>query len=499
MNEAFRLLNQLNVPINIRNQLQELLQNHFGFHIEEKDTVRLDIMKIPLRHKVSTTDPAFVSVSNETIIVKQLFDTLIHYSHDEDRIKPHLAHTWEHNEEGTKWTFYLRKGVYFHDGTLLTAKDVKYTFERIGDFALQSPSHWQVSDIKSINIINDQTISFELIEANLLFLHYLSSINMSIVPYGWSSPKNKPIGTGPFKLREYNQERLVIERFPYYFKESALLDMIEFWYVPAHFNIHIKYDLPMLDSRNKEKESVAYSEGGTFYLSFNMRKQGVQQDISFRKALRTLINRDDMIEELKGERTVPADSFLTLHSGIVNDKKHSLKEVKDILNNSSYKGEGLKLFYLNTTKMIEDVHWIKKRAERIGLNLFLHPFSTKDYYQHNIEQEADLALIGEIFEEDIELSLVKLYKQENSFLRRLINAQHVKVIDYHFDHFLQEPNKEKRIKTILQIEKYIKEELLILFMYHVEKDIKYHPALKGIRLDSLGWLDFRRLWNKPNN
>ncbi|MDR4215690.1 hypothetical protein FO492_22525 [Bacillus paralicheniformis] len=43
---------------------------------------------------------------------------------------PHLAHQWECDADQKTWTFYLRKGIYFHDGTTLTAEDVKYSFER---------------------------------------------------------------------------------------------------------------------------------------------------------------------------------------------------------------------------------------------------------------------------------------------------------------------------------------------------------------------------------
>ncbi len=496
MNEAIQLLNQKQLPIPLKKRMQDFLQRQFGFQVEKKQDRQLDILKIPFRRKLSSLDPTYVSSASEIHFVNQIFDTLVNYHPLEDRFKPNLAHNWEHNSERTVWSFYIRKEVYFHDGRILTAKDVKYTFERIMD-ALDAPSRWQIEDILDMKVIDERTISFFLKEPSNFFLHFISAINFSIVPYGWTYEATPFIGTGPFKVKEYSEEKLIFERFPQYFKETALLDRIELWFIPSETDIERSFELPMLDDKEKAKESYTFNEEGCHYLSFNFTKTGIHHHIYFRQAMRVLFDRMSIIEELKGNRIAPANSFLPSISGSQNYPINDILEAKSLLDKSGYQGEEVKLYFFDMERSTEDAIWLQQRAMQIGLHLSLHPFPVSDFYLDKIEKEADLLLMGEILEVNIELSLLNLYKHESSFLRRMLHDTHRIVIDSYIAQFMKEVDKEKRLEIILKIEAYLKESTLILFNYHVKKKINYNPVLKGISWNSFGWADFRRLWIKP--
>lgn len=495
MNVAINLLHRINLAADLKDKMQVFLQEQFGFQVEHKSSDRFDILKIPVKRKFSTLDPSFVSVSTEAHLVKQIFDTLINYNPLTDEFEPNLAHFWEHSDDNKVWTFYLRKGITFHNGTNLTGKDVKYTFQRLADKQLNSPSNWQIESIEEIKVIDDLTISFYLKESNVFFLHFISSINTSIVPNGWVYTRNNLIGTGPFMLREYSEEKLILDRFPNFFKETALLDSIEFWYL-LNTNIDLKYELPMIDYNITEKCSFTYYEEGSTYIAFNFNKSGIQHNINFRKAMHALLDRKAVIEDLKGNRFTPANSFLSSVSKIYDYTEKDLEYAKTMLEKSGYKGEALKLYHFEREKSTEDAIWLKKRAELIGLHLVLVPFPISDFYQKYIDEDADLLIMGEILEVDIELSLVKIYKHGSSFVRRFLNSEQILVIDKLITDFLNEINKDKRLDIILMIEEYLKEDLLLLFNYHIANQVNYHPALSGITLDSFGWADFRRLWNK---
>ena len=90
-----------------------------------------DILKIPISRKIFPLDPAFVAVTTESHLTSQIFDTLVVYNDVTGKMEPHIAHTWELSEDGLTWTFYLRKDVYFHNETVLTSKDVRFSFERL--------------------------------------------------------------------------------------------------------------------------------------------------------------------------------------------------------------------------------------------------------------------------------------------------------------------------------------------------------------------------------
>jgi peptide/nickel transport system substrate-binding protein len=89
----------------------------------------------------TSMDPVFASDGETFRVTRQVFDTLL--AHDGTEIVPGLAETWEQNEEGTEWTFNLREGVTFHDGTELDAEAVCANFDRWYNFTggYQSPNY----------------------------------------------------------------------------------------------------------------------------------------------------------------------------------------------------------------------------------------------------------------------------------------------------------------------------------------------------------------------
>ncbi|MFU2104480.1 ABC transporter substrate-binding protein [Paenibacillus larvae] len=63
--------------------------------------------------------------------MQHLFNTLVRYNEKSRKLEPELAHHWESDGQQKIWTFYLRKGIYFHHGREMTAGDIKYTFDRL--------------------------------------------------------------------------------------------------------------------------------------------------------------------------------------------------------------------------------------------------------------------------------------------------------------------------------------------------------------------------------
>ena len=76
--------------------------------------------------------------------------------------------------------FYLRKDIYFHNETILTSKDVQFSFERLKQ--VQSPFEWLTEEIIQIETPSPLQIRFHLAKPNLFFLHYVSSMQLAILP-----------------------------------------------------------------------------------------------------------------------------------------------------------------------------------------------------------------------------------------------------------------------------------------------------------------------------
>ena len=176
---------------------------------------------------VTVTDPASIGV------ISQVGEYLL-FDDSEKGLRPALAVSWEADEAAKVWTFKLREGVKFHDGRILTAKDVVATFERLVDPASGSSALSAYKGLLSkgaIKAVDDHTVTFALEVANGNFPFYVSSdvVNAVILPadYGGNFEKSFA-GTGPFKLEAFRPKQgASFLRNPDYWGEKALPDRVE--------------------------------------------------------------------------------------------------------------------------------------------------------------------------------------------------------------------------------------------------------------------------------
>lgn len=166
-------------------------------------------------------------------VVKNLYDTLVE-SDTLGNIVPGLAEKWEASPDGLRWTFYLRKGVKFHNGREMTSADVKASFERILNPETKAPRAKDYAVIQNIETPDNYTVVFHLKEPQAAFLSNLAYGWASIVPVEEKDLRNRPVGTGPFRFVEWVPDSHVkLERFPDYFiKGQPYLDTVIFKIMP---------------------------------------------------------------------------------------------------------------------------------------------------------------------------------------------------------------------------------------------------------------------------
>jgi peptide/nickel transport system substrate-binding protein len=106
-------------------------------------------------------DPS-VSFSNDSVVTSNAYETLVWYNPpgSKELLQPGLAVKWESNTDGTEWTFFLRQGVKFHDGTDFNAEAVKYSIERTMELGLGASYIWDPVD--TITVVDNYTVKFSL-------------------------------------------------------------------------------------------------------------------------------------------------------------------------------------------------------------------------------------------------------------------------------------------------------------------------------------------------
>lgn len=195
----------------------------------------------------TTLDPALSSDANSANYIMQIFSGLVKLDENLEPA-PDIAERWDISDDGCTFTFYLRDNAVFQDGRKVTAADVKYSWERacnpatgsitagtyLGDIVgAKEMVAGQTDEITGIQVVNDNTLQVTIDAPKSYFLSKLSYPTTMVVDRNnvaaganwWRNPN----GSGPFKLKEYQQSTLlVLERNDDYYGEVASLEFVEF-------------------------------------------------------------------------------------------------------------------------------------------------------------------------------------------------------------------------------------------------------------------------------
>ncbi len=148
--------------------------------------------------------------------------------------QPDLATAWQANDDGTVWTFELRDGVTFHDGSTFDAGDVVYTLERVLDPASDSPAKSVIAMVTDIEALDDMTVQLTLESTFADLPLQLMDPRLRIVPEGSGDTiAQTGIGTGPFKVEKFDADGVtVLTAFEDYYEGTPKLARMEVYGIP---------------------------------------------------------------------------------------------------------------------------------------------------------------------------------------------------------------------------------------------------------------------------
>ncbi|MGH7318497.1 MAG: ABC transporter substrate-binding protein [Candidatus Rokuibacteriota bacterium] len=150
------------------------------------------------------------------------------------KLVPWLAERW-HTSDNLNYTFFLKKGVRFHNGRPFTADDVKYVLERAKNPETKHPQQRDYDDIGNIHVKDDHTLTVTLKKLNAMFVYNLARQGSVIYAReAVEQMKSQPLGTGPFMLSRWDRgDRIVLKRNPeYHVKGLPRLDQVTFRFIP---------------------------------------------------------------------------------------------------------------------------------------------------------------------------------------------------------------------------------------------------------------------------
>ena len=282
---------------------------------------------------------------------RMMYDNLVRFS-TKMQLEPALAESWTSSKDGLTWTFKLRKGVRFHDGTAFDAKAVKYFCDRVLGDEKPFKASLYTPFVQGAQVVDDSTVRVTLKQPFAAFLFRLAHSAGGIVSptahQKWGKDLTlHPVGTGPFKFVEWVKgDRVVLERNDGYWGGRPLLDrvtvktvkedsarvlMLESGDTDLILNIPPE-DIPRLrkDARFAV-ESIATARA--LYIMINLKKKPFD-DVRVRQALNYAVNRDAIVKELfQNNAQVIASHVSPLQNGYaqLSGYAYDPKKAKELL------------------------------------------------------------------------------------------------------------------------------------------------------------------------
>lgn len=246
----------------------------------------------------------------DSVLYSNVFESLTRFGPD-GSVNPGLAESWTISDDGLTYTFKLREGVTFHDGTDMTADDVVFSLNRTQGEASANAQKALYAGIASVEAVDDTTVKLTLSAPNGSMLFNLAWGDAVIVaPESIENIKQTPIGTGAFKFDSWTQgDKIELSRNDAYWGTAPALTKATFKFISdptAAFAAMMAEDidafagypapenLPQFEADPRFKVIVGNTEGETILSTNN--KMPPFDNVLVRKALAHAIDRQAIID-----------------------------------------------------------------------------------------------------------------------------------------------------------------------------------------------------------
>lgn len=375
----------------------------------------------------ASLDPHVSTAANDFRIAVNIYDGLVRNTPGTLEIEPALATDWTISDDGLEYTFNLREGVTFHDGTPFNAEAVKFNFDRMLDenhpFASTGPFPlaFFFSSVESVDVVDDLTVKFTLNEPFAPFMSNLASPTGLIVSpaaveqYGADYGRH-PVGTGPFKFEEWQSNTSVVaSRNDAYWDGAPSLEAVIFRPITdantrvaemLSGGIDVLLETPpdnVAQFRDDANYQVVEAVGPhVWYVMLNA-KDGPFADVRVRQAVNYAVNKESLVNDvLQGTAEVSAGPIPPAFNWAYNEEvapyPYDPEKAKELLAEAG--AEGATLTFLVTeggSGMLDPVPMgtaIQADLAAVGLNVEIKTYEWNTFLSEvnpGLEGKGDMA------------------------------------------------------------------------------------------------------------
>ena len=480
-----------------------------------------DVVVIGMEAEPPGLDPGQALGLHTLRVTHEIFETLVTTPPDSTDVVPGLAESWQTSPDGLAWTFKLRRGVQFHDGTPLDAAAVKFTYDRIIDKAHPhyKSGKWSfivgyLSSVKSVDVVDPLTVRLNLKYPTSSLLALLALPNCGIVsPTAFAkAPADfnfRPVGSGRYKFDSWERgSRLVLTRNEHYAGTKGLPKTLVYRGIPeANARVTelltggVDLILPIppdfVERLDKAPGVTVYKKLGltVWYVGLNVGQKPFT-DRRVRQALNYAVNKEAIVRDiLKGTGVVATGPLLPGTWGYEpNVKKYPYDpaSARRLLAEAGYPDGFAVDFWVPESGSgmqapVEMATVIQANLAAVGVKAALRTFEWGSYLgKLRSDAPAMFTLSWFLKSEDPDLSMYPLFFSKNTPLPNRSNYDNRDV-----DQFLlqarQMADREKRAELYRQAQRLIVEDAPWIFVDHEVQVIATRANVKGFKLHPSGF------------
>jgi peptide/nickel transport system substrate-binding protein len=322
---------------------------------------------------ITNWDPSIIYDTGNQIMAN-FYETLLRYDGTKDEFIPILATDYEKSEDGLVWTFHLREGVKFHDGTECNAEAVKFSVDRTMAGKLGSAYIWD--PVESVNVIDEYTVEFKLAKlvafdfivasASAAFIMSPTFVKQAGDDFEAQTKmfsEGVACGTGPYMLQsQIPNDEVVATRFDDYWGgwEGEHFDKVVFKLVPEDASRRQMLESGeadvvtslMVEDVEALKENpdidIVVSDGYTSMIGYLNTQKPPLDDVKVRQALAYAFPYEDVVEHVKkGYANVATGIVPNIMWGAMENTPytHDLEKAKALLKEAGHPDGGFELVY----------------------------------------------------------------------------------------------------------------------------------------------------------
>jgi peptide/nickel transport system substrate-binding protein len=490
------------------------------------------------RDPINTLDPPVPNSDSLSRLLNSFLDPLV-WQPESGKFFPGLATAWQVTPDATRYTFTLREGVKFHDGTPCNAAAVKATFDRVADPQLKALLVGLLGPYDGTDVLGDHQIRVRFKEPFPLFLHNLSATGLrpvsptAVKKFGADFGQNL-VGTGPFALVKYTPSEITFDRFADYnwapafldHKGPANLDRIVLRLVPEastrlialeRGESHLVDFVPDADVKRfranpKFAVDVIPVPGLPQLLQMNVTKPPLD-DKRVRQAIQYAVDQKKLVDVLFfGVRRpgygVLASPTLGYWKGVEEAYRYSPDKAKALLDAAGWKpgaggvreknGERLSILYITTDRAeyTQTGEVVQDMLKQVGIEMKIDAMSNAASLTKYQANEHNVGRLGEINADPSVMSFpvhsrnIKGGTQGNR--SRYSNPE----VDAQLDAAEKETDSRKRLQMYETLQKTVTEEAFILGTFEQTLILVRARNLEGLSYDNLGRFFFHKTWLK---